>query len=143
MCRQLGLSEEGTFQKFMFNLVFMVCSMSIKISGAEAIGTQSTPNLYGPSTLSFFALDDVGCNGSESNLLDCLPQHNCDNTVAEKGHSKLPISRFAFSDKRGTENAGVQCLRKGMNDQIYIAVNRIIVDYFRSQIGVWSLSRKQ
>ena len=98
--------------------------MSITISGAEAIvNRQSTPNLYGPSTLSFFALDDVGCNGSESNLLDCLPQHNC--------------------DKRGTENAGVQCLRKGMNDQIYIAVNRIIVGYFRNQIGVWSLSRKQ
>ena len=73
--------------------------MSITISGAEAIvNRQSTPNLYGPSTLSFFALDDVGCNGSERNLLDCLPQHNC--------------------DKRGTENAGVQCFRRDMNDQI-------------------------
>ena len=63
--------------------------MSFIISGAEIINTkQSTPDWYGPSTLSFFALDDVGCNGSESNLLYC--------TVAEKGHSKLPISRFAF-----------------------------------------------
>ena len=41
-----------------------------------------------------FALDDVGCNGTESNLLDCLPQHNC-------------------GLNRGAENAGVLCLRKG------------------------------
>ena len=44
--------------------------------------------------LSFFALDDVGCNGSESKLLDCLPQHNC-------------------IRNNDAENAGVQCLRKG------------------------------
>ena len=78
--------------------------MSITISGAEAINMKSTPEWYGPSTLSFFALDDVGCNGSESNLFDCLPQHNC-KTI--DGH---------------TENAGVQCLRKGIihiDDQIY------------------------
>ena len=83
--------------------------MSIIISGAEAINEmQSVPDWYGPSqprtqtlgggpsTLSFFALDDVGCNGSEisSNLLDCLPKHNC-------------------GMNRGVENAGVQCLRKG------------------------------
>ena len=60
---------------------------------------ESTPDWYNPSTLLFFALDDVGCNGSESNLLDCLPQHNC----------KI--------DDQNTENAGVQCLRKGMDDQ--------------------------
>ena len=66
------------------------------ISGAEIINTkQSLLEWYGPSTLSFFALDDVGCNGSEKKLLDCLPQHNC-------------------GRDRGTENAGVQCLRKGM-----------------------------
>ena len=73
--------------------------MSIRISGAEVIiKMQSTPEWYGPSTLSFFALDDVGCNGSESSLLDCLPQHNC-------------------GMDRGTENAGVQCLRRGMDEQ--------------------------
>ena len=72
--------------------------MSFIISGAEIISTkESTPDWYGPSTLSFFALDDVGCNGSESNLLDCLPQHNCGINI-------------------GTENAGVQCLRKGMDE---------------------------
>ena len=41
-----------------------------------------------------FILDDVGCNGSESNLLYCLPEHNCDHVT-------------------GLENAGVQCSRKG------------------------------
>ena len=66
--------------------------MSFIISGAETINTKQ----YGPSTLSLFALDDVGCNGSESNLLDCLPQHNCVTRVGE-------------------ENAGIQCLRKGMD----------------------------
>ena len=89
--------------------------MSITISGAEAIinGHESTTAWHGSSTLSFFALDDVGCNGSESNLLDCLPQHNC-------------------GMNRGAENAGVQCLRKGMDDQIYnniIATNKIILHY--------------
>ena len=78
----------------------MACYLSITISGAEAIKMMSARDLdwYGPSTLSFFALDDVGCNGSESNLLDCLPQHNC--------------------GMRGPdiENAGVQCLRKGIMD---------------------------
>ena len=70
--------------------------MSITISGSEVIiKMQSTPDWYGPSTLSFFALDDVGCNGSENNLLDCLPQHNC-------------------KKDSGMENAGVQCLRKGI-----------------------------
>ena len=70
--------------------------MSFIISGAEVIDTKpSPPDWYGPSTLSFFALDDVGCNGSESNLLNCLPQHNC-------------------GMERGVENAGVQCLRKGI-----------------------------
>ena len=58
---------------------------------------KSTPDWYLPSVPPFFALDDVGCNGTESNLLDCLPQHNCD------------------ENNRGTENAGVQCLRKGMH----------------------------
>ena len=50
---------------------------------------------FGVSTLPFF-LDDVGCGGSESNLLDCLPQHNC-------GGRKTRL-----------ENAGVKCLRKGI-----------------------------
>ena len=81
------------------NIMCVAHYMSIRKTGAEAIiKMQSTPEWYGPSTLSFFALDDVGCNGSESNLLDCLPQHNC-------------------GMDRGTENAGVQCLRKGLDEK--------------------------
>ena len=87
------------FQKKVLMLMCMACYLSIKISGAEAINMGSAPDWYGPSTLLFFALDDVGCNGSESNLLDCLPQHNC-------------------RMNRGTENAGVQCLRKGRDDPV-------------------------
>ena len=72
--------------------------MTISDSGAKAINMDSTPDLFGPSTLSFFALDDVGCNGSESNLLDCLPHHNC-----------------GTGTDKDAENAGVQCLRKSMD----------------------------
>ena len=75
--------------------------MSFIISGAEIINKkESTPDWYTPSTLSFFALDDVGCNGSESNLLHCFPQHNC------------------AGGQNSAEDAGVHCLRKGMDDQI-------------------------
>ena len=86
------------FQKKVFKKSILMCRayyLSITISGAEAIINQwssANYNLFGPSTLSFFALDDLGCSGSESNLLDCLPDHNC---VID-------------------ENAGVQCLRKGI-----------------------------
>ena len=73
--------------------------MSFIISGAEIIQTkESTLDQSGPNTFLFFALDDVGCNGTESNLLDCLPQHNC-------------------GMNRGAENAGVQCLRRGRDEQ--------------------------
>ena len=30
-----------------------------------------------------FVLDDLGCTGSENNLLECLPQHNCVTSVPE------------------------------------------------------------
>jgi hypothetical protein len=95
------------------------------ISGAEAINMESTPNWYGPSTLTFFALDNVGCNGSESNLLDCLPQHNC-------------------GVKRGEENAGVQCLRKGMDliKLIYYSYTSSL-GRCRGQARVWIQPRKQ
>ena len=47
---------------------------------------------FGTSKLPYF-LDDVECIGSESNLLDCLPHHNC--------------------QALGPENADVQCSCKG------------------------------
>ena len=121
VCRQLGFSGEGIVQKSM--LMRMTHYVSITISGAEAIINDrwSTPYWYGPSTLSFFALDDVGCSGAESNLLDCLPYHNCGN-------------------RRGIQNAGVQCLRKGkcVISCIIIVIVIIFMGYFRSKTRVWS-----
>ena len=67
--------------------------------GAQALATPSDRSqLYIASdntdnTIPYL-LDDLGCNGSETNLLDCLPQHNC------MAHIE--------------ENAGVKCLREGL-----------------------------
>ena len=73
---------------------FLDPPLNITISGAEAVvATESVPDQIGISTLPFF-LDDLGCIGTESNLLDCLPQHNC--------------------RAMDPENAGVHCLRKGI-----------------------------
>ena len=95
VCRQLGFSEEGTFSIRLVDIMPVLTSITT-ISGAEAVVvTESVPNQFGTSTLPFL-LDDVGCNGSESNLLGCLPQHNC--------HATDPKN----------ENAGVHCLRKGI-----------------------------
>ena len=60
-------------------------TISLDMRKSDTVGSNAHPN---------FALDDVGCNGTESNLLDCPPQHNC-------------------GLNRGAENAGVLCLRKG------------------------------
>ena len=95
VCRQLGFSSEGTFPIRLVNVMPVQTSITT-ISGAEAVVvTESVPNQFGTSTLPFL-LDDVGCNGSESNLLDCLPQHDCQ-----------------AADPRN-ENAGVHCLCKGI-----------------------------
>ena len=69
---------------------FIACAQHI---GVIAFAGYMYPFDDSASTLPFI-LDDLGCNGSESNLLECLPQHNC-------GY---------YSD----ENAGVRCLRKGI-----------------------------
>ena len=96
---RLLCADNWDFQKKVYSHpedLLISCSMSITISGAEAVvATVSVPNQFGTSTLPFL-LDDVGCNGSESNLLDCLPQHNCQEAD--------PVN----------ENAGVHCLRKGI-----------------------------
>ena len=51
-------------------------------------------------------LDDLGCNGNETNLLECLPQHNC----------------------KATEMAGVRCLLKGKK-KIKSWILAIIISY--------------
>ena len=48
------------------------------------------------NTLPFY-LDDLGCSGTETNLLECLPEHNC-----------------GISADGSNEDAGVRCLRKGI-----------------------------
>ena len=48
---------------------------------------------YDANTTLNFVLDDLGCNGSETSLLECLPQHNCITSVDQA--------------------VGVRCLRKG------------------------------
>ena len=63
----------------------------VQLLDAEALNGMESEMRFGSSALPFF-LDELGCSGSESNLLDCLPQHNCGSS---------------------NENAGVQCLRKG------------------------------
>ena len=90
------------------------------ISGAEAgVASESVPNQFGTSTLPFL-LDDVGCNGLESNLLNCLPQHNCNRT--------------------DPENAGVHCLPKGVIDIVhvyYLQVNVILaIIHFKFISGI-------
>ena len=67
-------------QSFTDHTMFMLGSM---IGGDYAASITTLP----------FVLDDLGCNGSENNLLECLPQHNCESST--------------------DESAGVRCLRKG------------------------------
>ena len=70
------------------------------ISGAEAI--MQSDRKFGRTSELQYLLDDVGCSGSETNLLDCLPQHDC-------------------SEHR-EENAGVHCLRKGIYRRLLILI---------------------
>ena len=49
----------------------------------------------GDGALPFF-LDDLDCNGSERNLLECLPRHNCE-----------------LTDTMVDESVSVNCSRKG------------------------------
>ena len=60
------------------------------------VGSKAVVHAYhfGSSALPFL-LDDLGCTGSEIDLLYCVPEHNCGT------HYDI-------------ENAGVQCSRKGI-----------------------------
>lgn len=63
------------------------------VVGAEVLMADQLE--YVDRSLPFF-LDDLDCNGSESNLLKCLPKHNCELQIEMAG-----------------ESVGVSCLRKG------------------------------
>ena len=94
---QLLFAGNLDFQKKVLNMFseYHNCYCTSLSIGAETVTGLVRPDDAGE--LPFF-LDDLGCSGSERNLLDCLPQHNC-------AMSSTP------------ENAGVQCLRKGKGTQ--------------------------
>jgi hypothetical protein len=68
-------------------------NLIIPHAGAKAVTEHNSGKFRADDTINIlpYFLDDVGCNGLESNLLNCLPSHNC----------------------RVRESAGVQCIRKG------------------------------
>ena len=48
-----------------------------------------------------YVLDDLGCNGSETNLLECLPAHNC---VASEFEDAI-----VSCGPRGNDKVDMQC----------------------------------
>jgi hypothetical protein len=84
-------------RRYVLNLQVLDSINITIITGAQAV--EHSGLKFGTNVSAYFPylLDDVGCSGSESNLLNCLPDHNC------------------ISDAVGLlEDAGVQCLRKGI-----------------------------
>lgn len=51
------------------------------------LGATALSGLGGPHNLPVY-LDDVGCNGFEKTLLNCLPEHNCQNAILENAGVK-------------------------------------------------------
>jgi hypothetical protein len=102
VCRQLGFLKEGmqcscmdptiVFQYPLQYLIIDVIMIYMYFVGANAMPMKANQLKRIP-----FFLDDVGCKGSENDLLECLPQHNCE-------------SKITSAD----ESASVSCLRKGI-----------------------------
>ena len=88
-CRQLGFSPTGWFHVTLLINVVLPLPKNFFLTGATAFVRAS----FGPGTGPIL-LDNVGCSGSETRLVDCINDgigvHNC-------GHS---------------EDAGVRCQRK-------------------------------
>ena len=73
----------------------LICNLcNVVHAGSVAVVGGDNQHTFMSSTELDFILDDVGCTGAESNILECLPDHNCGTTSID-------------------ENAGVRCLRKG------------------------------
>ena len=87
-------------------LLLVKIIMNVHNIGVTAFNMENQVNFKvdeSESTLQFI-LDDLGCNGTESNLLECLPKHNC--------------------MQNPPEEAGVRCLRRGT--VIIIIINIVI-----------------
>ena len=88
-----------TFRRRYQVLIYIAHTADIyEYLGVMAFAGYESTSPYDDSTSAStlpYVLDDLGCNGSESNLLECLPQHNCGFSI------------------RYDESAGVRCLRKG------------------------------
>ena len=70
----------------MYSLLDNILNCAASITDSFDVGENELP----------FVLDDLGCTGSESNLLECLPQHNC----------VVSVDQYV----------GVSCSRKGGED---------------------------
>ena len=100
------MQATGTFRRRYSQLTAFVFNKNhdnnnILLSGAIAV-IRSDLKLTTNATFPYL-LDDVGCSGSETNLLYCPPQHNC---------------------RLSVEDAGVQCLRKGIFMQYFVSLSK-------------------
>ena len=91
VCRQLGLEREGNAA-----YAYLICIIIILYECPGLMAFTGTTGIFTRDSMLPFVLDDLGCSGSEKNLLECLPTHNCG------------------SSGNLNENAGVRCQRKGL-----------------------------
>lgn len=90
VCRQLGLPEEGKLTESVATYTYTLGCGKIFIKHLITTGAVVYNNFTVNNHLPI-VLDDLGCIGNETNLLECLPQHNC----------------------QPREMAGVRCLLRG------------------------------